>query len=115
MELGGGLFVPHPMSIIVGTQVSIGANCNLSQGVTIGVGRRGNHPGNPSIGNRVFIGPGAVIFGGVSLGDDCAVGANAVVTRPVETGTVVVGAPARCISHAGSEGYINFVLEELDA
>jgi serine O-acetyltransferase len=115
MELGGGLFVPHPLSIIVATHVSIGSNCNLSQGVTIGGDRRGSFPGKPTIGDRVFIGPGAVIFGGISLGDDCAVGANSVVTRPVEAGAVVVGVPARCISKAGSAGYINFVLEELDA
>ena len=114
MESEGGLYLPHPFAIVVNSAVSIGANCNLSHGVTIGVGNRGNHPGVPTIANRVFIGPGAVIFGGVSIGDGAAIGANAVVTRPVEAGAVVVGVPARCVSRAGSGGYINFILEDLD-
>lgn len=115
MELGGGLFLPHPCAIIVNRRVAIGANCNLSQGVTIGVGNRGSYPGVPIIGNRVFIGPGAVILGGISVGDGAAIGANAVATRPVEAGAVAVGSPARSISGEGSAGYINFVPEELDA
>ena len=114
MESEGGLYLPHPFAIVVNSAVSIGANCNLSHGVTIGVGNRGNHPGVPTIANRVFIGPGAVIFGGVSIGDGAAIGANAVVTRPVEAGAVVVGVPARCVSRAGSGGYINFTLKDPD-
>jgi serine O-acetyltransferase len=115
MELGGGLFLPHPCAIIVNSRVVMGANCNLSQGATIGVGNRGNYPGVPIIGSRVFIGPGAVILGGITVGDGAAIGANAVVTRPVEAGTVAVGSPARCVPGEGSDGYINFVPEELDA
>jgi UDP-2-acetamido-3-amino-2,3-dideoxy-glucuronate N-acetyltransferase len=41
------------------------------------------------------IGSGAVILGGVTVGEEALVGAGAVVTRDVEPGTVVVGNPAR--------------------
>jgi serine O-acetyltransferase len=59
------------------------------------------------VGDRAFIGAGAKIIGHVHLGDDCAVGANAVVTRDVPEKGVVGGIPAKLISTDGSDGYIN--------
>ena len=47
------------------------------------------------VGNDVWIGHGAVVMPGVTLGDGAVVGANAVVTRDVAPYTVVAGAPAR--------------------
>lgn len=49
------------------------------------------------IGNRVFIGVNAVVLPGVSIGNNCVVGAGAVVTRDVPSGSVVAGNPARVI------------------
>lgn len=49
------------------------------------------------IGNRVFIGYGAVIMPGVTIGDDVVIGSNAVVTKDVPPGTVVAGIPAKVI------------------
>lgn len=49
------------------------------------------------IGNFVYIGYGAVILPGVTVGDNCVVGANAVVTRDVPSGNIVAGNPARII------------------
>lgn len=109
-EIGGGLFIPHPCSIIVNRRCRIGRNCNLSQGVTIGVGNRGPRQGIPTIGDNVYIGPNAVIFGAVNVGDDVAVGANSVVTKDAPDGTVVAGAPARVISEKGSRDYVNLTL-----
>lgn len=45
------------------------------------------------------LGSGAVILGGVTIGAGATVGAGAVVTRDVEPGAVVAGAPARLLSH----------------
>lgn len=50
-----------------------------------------------SIGNRVWIGEGACILPGVSLGDGCVVGANAVVTHSFPAGSVIGGVPAKMI------------------
>src|SRR5690606_27441444 len=47
------------------------------------------------VGNDVWIGHGAVVMPGVTLGDGAVVGANAVVTHDVAPYTVVAGAPAR--------------------
>ncbi len=53
--------------------------------------------GPVSIGNNVWIGDGAVILPNTRIGDGAVIGANAVVSRDVEAGTMVAGAPARCI------------------
>jgi serine O-acetyltransferase len=103
--IGQGLYINHFGSIFVGA-VIIGENCNLSQEVTIGVAGRGSQRGMPTIGSRVYLAAGAKIFGQVSIGDDVAVGANAVVTKSIPDGAVVVGVPARIISFRGSFDFI---------
>lgn len=53
------------------------------------------------IGKRVWIGGGAIILAGVSIGDGAVVGAGSVVTKDVAAGQVVVGNPARPIDRKG--------------
>jgi serine O-acetyltransferase len=84
----------------------MGEYCNLSQGVTIGVGGRGENSGCPKLGDRVFIGPGAKILGSISIGNDVAIGANAVVTKDLPDNAVAVGVPAKIISYKGSKDFI---------
>jgi serine O-acetyltransferase len=105
--IGSGLYIGHFGGIVVNTAVVIGDNCNLSHGVTLGQVNRGPKAGCPTIGNNVYIGPGAKIIGRVQVGDAAAVGANAVVVEDVPPHSVVGGVPARVISEAGSEGYVN--------
>lgn len=105
-RIGPGLYIGHFGQIVLNPQVVMGRNCNLSQGVTLGVAKRGEAVGSPRVGDRVYLAPGAKIIGPISLGDGTAVGANAVVTRDTEPDAVVVGIPARTISTAGSRIYI---------
>ena len=51
------------------------------------------------IGDRVFLGAGAVVNMGVTIGDEAVVGAGAVVTHDVPARTVVAGVPARVVAH----------------
>ena len=106
-EIGPGFYIGHFGGIVINRRVKIGRDCNISQGVTLGISNRGENAGCPVIGDRVFIGPGAKIFGAVRIGNDVAVAANAVVTKDVPDGVTVGGVPARVINHAGSAGYIN--------
>jgi serine O-acetyltransferase len=105
-EVGKGLYIGHFGGIFLNTGVQMGEYCNLSQGVTIGVGGRGENSGCPKLGDRVFIGPGAKILGSISIGNDVAIGANAVVTKDLPDNAVAVGVPAKIISYKGSKDFI---------
>jgi serine O-acetyltransferase len=105
--IGKGLYIGHFGGVVIHGDAEIGENCNLSQGVTIGVLVRGNKTGIPKIGNRVFIGPGATLLGGITIGNDVLIGANAIVTFDVPDNAVVASPLASIISYEkGSEGYI---------
>ena len=93
LQIGGGLLLPHPQGIVINHDAVIGVNCLIFHQVTIG----SNGRGVPVIGGHVDIGAGARIIGPVRIGDHAKVGANAVVTRDVPAGAVVVGNPARLL------------------
>jgi len=107
VRIGSGFYIGHFGGIVVNPEVVIGDNCNLSHGVTLGRSNRGERAGCPRIGRNVYIGPGAKVIGRVEVGDDAAIGANAVVLEDVPAGSAVGGVPARVISPAGSQGYVN--------
>jgi serine O-acetyltransferase len=106
-EIGGGFFMPHANGIIIHIDAKIGRNCNIGQQVTVGVGGS-EVTGTPVIGDRAFLGPGAKIFGPIQIGDDVAIGANAVVLKDVPSHAVAAGIPARIISHKGSGKLVQF-------
>jgi serine O-acetyltransferase len=108
--IGPGLYIGHHGGIVINDEAEIGANCNLSQNVTIGMSVRGERKGCPIIGDRVYIGPGAVVIGKINVGSDVAIGANCVVTKNVTNNSVVVGIPGQVISLKGSKEYINHTL-----
>lgn len=79
----------------------MGEGCHISQNVTIG-GTSGKE-GVPIIGNRVFVGAGAVILGPITIGDEVTIGANAVVINDLPNNVVAVGVPAKVIkTHANA-------------
>jgi serine O-acetyltransferase len=109
-HIGPGLKIPHGGKIVIGP-ARIGGNCDVYQGVTLGgsmstsmTSNDGSRlrTGKPTLGDRVWIGPGAVIAGGVTVGDDASVGANSLLARDVPPRGVVVGVPARLVSRQGS-------------
>ena len=107
-DIGAGLHIAHFGNILVNPEAQIGTNCNLSQGVSIGITYGGKRPGAPMIGNRVYIGPNAIVIGGIELGDDAAIGAGAVVTKTVPPRAVVAGNPAQIIYYKGSFNYVQY-------
>jgi len=107
-SIGPGFYIGHFGGIVINEAVVIGRNVNISQGVTIGQSNRGERCGVPVIGEGVYIGPGAVIVGAVSVGKGSAIGANAVVTRDLCENAVAAGIPARVISTKGSAGYVQY-------
>lgn len=106
-QIGPGLYLGHFGSIVINGAAIIGKNVNVSTGVVIGQANRGNMKGTPIIGDEVYIAPGAKIIGAVRIGNNVAIGANAVVTKDVPDNAVVAGIPAKIISMDGANGYIN--------
>lgn len=87
---------PHGCTgVFISKDAVIGKDAVIFQQVTIGSntlpGTR--HPGSPVIGDGVYIGAGAKIIGGITVGDCCRVGANAVVARDMPPHSVAVCAP----------------------
>jgi serine O-acetyltransferase len=105
-QVGSGPFIGHFGGIFVNVDAVIGRNCNLSQGVTLGLAVRGKRKGVPTIGDNVYVGPGAKIIGNVKIGNNACIGANCVVTQDVPDHAVVAGVPGRILSYAGSEDYV---------
>lgn len=110
-DVGDGLFLGHPFGIDVNAGAVIGSNCNISKGVTIGRESRGKREGSPTLGNRVWVGSGAVIVGRITIGDDVLVAPNAYVNINVPSHSIVIGNPARIIpSENATEGYVNNIV-----
>jgi serine acetyltransferase len=107
-RIGVGLYIGHPGNIHFNARAFVGANCNISQGVTLGQSNRGKNKGYPVIGDGVYIGPGAKIVGAVRVGNNVAIGANCVVTKDVPDNAVVVGVPGRVISFEGAHDYVEY-------
>jgi serine O-acetyltransferase len=116
-HIGPGLAFPHGGHIVIGP-VRLGRNCDIYQGVTLGASMslddRHPRPGVPTLGDRVLVGPGAVIAGNVTVGDDAAVGAISLVVRDVPPRGVVVGVPARLVSRWGSFAQISYRGMDID-
>lgn len=106
VQVGKGLYIGHFGCIVVSNEAVIGDNVNLSQGVTVGQSNTGSSVGSPVIGSEVYIGPGAKIFGKITIGHRCAIGANCVVSKSLDQYSVVVGVPGEVISKKGSRDYI---------
>lgn len=98
----------HYGGIVISNEAVIGENCNIAQGVTIGRINKGPRKGAPKIGNRVWIGPNAVLSGNIIIGDNVLIAPLSFVNMDVPSNSVVIGNPAHIISGKTSEDYINF-------
>lgn len=92
-KIGGGIFIQHGYATIIAPH-SIGKNCWVCQGVTIGYT---NDTDCPTIGDNVTIYAGAKVLGNVIVGDNSIIAANAVVVKDVPANVIVGGIPAKII------------------
>lgn len=88
--------IDHFGGIIISGDAVFGDDCVIRNGVTVGLRNTGER-GSPVIGNRVDVGAGAKILGSIRIGDDVAIGANAVVLTDVPAHSIAVGIPARVL------------------
>ncbi len=92
--IGQRLVIEHIGGIVISGDAVFGDDCILRNGVTVGLRNRG-HSGSPTLGNRVDIGAGAKLLGPIRIGNDVAIGANAVVLCDVPDNSIAVGIPAQ--------------------
>jgi serine O-acetyltransferase len=98
-RIEGGLTVMHGFSTVVNAS-HIGRNFHVAQQVTIGWGPSGT----PTIGNNVKVYAGAIIVGGITIGDNAIIGAGTAVVKDVPADTLVVGGcPNRLIKRTDSK------------
>ena len=107
-----GLAIVHYGLLVVNPAARVGENCRIHAGVNIGGSAGFVKPGDttamaPVIGHDCYIGPGAKIFGPVTIGNSTVIGANAVVNKSFEQdGLTIAGVPARIVSQTGSYGKV---------
>ncbi len=105
IHVGAGAFMNFNCVILDVVEVTIGEKTQIGSGVQI---LTADHPRDPAIraaglesgkpvhiGRNVWIGAGALILPGVTIGDDAIIGAGSVVTRAVPSGATAFGNPAR--------------------
>jgi len=106
VNIGHSFYIGHFGGIVINSNTIIGDNCNISQGVTIGVSGLNEKRGTPILGNEVYIGANAVLAGKINIGNNVLVGACSMVKDSLPDNCVVLGVPAIIISQRGSKGYI---------
>lgn len=109
LEVGRRTYIGEFNNIrCAGAPIRIGADCLVSQHVSIVGSNHGIAPGTPivdqpwtgsgvTIGDDVWLGAGVVVLPGADIGDGCVVAANSTVRGRIEPGSVVAGSPARVI------------------
>lgn len=101
-----GLCLAHAGTVIVNGNTRIGRNCRIHASVVIGNLPSGNEGDPelcvPQIGDNVYIGPGAKLFGKIKVGNNVRIAANAVVNKDIPDNVTVGGVPARVISQKSS-------------
>ena len=103
-SLGAGTIVSAAQSVEIGSRVTIAARVlvtdhqHMKADTRLAIAEQGITEARPvRVRDGAWLGVHAVIMPGVTIGENAVVGANSVVTRSVEPGATVVGAPARLI------------------
>lgn len=92
----GNVVFRHPTGIVIGGGAVLADGVIIHQNVTLGALRfdekeKRGIPCNQVVGENTIIGCGAKILGDVTIGKNCMIGANSVVTKNVPDNTTVVG------------------------
>lgn len=89
---GPGLCIVHYGTIVVSPFSKVGANCRIHPSTSIG-----DKDGAPTLGDNVYIGPGAKLYGNITIGDNVKIGANSVVNKSFPSDVTIVGVPAKIL------------------
>ena len=102
--IGPGLAITHGWGLVVNEGATIGANVTLFQGVTLGRSDRWDRDGRrislfPTIEDEVWIGPHAIVVGGITVGRGSRIAGGAFVNKNVPAYSLVLGNPAEVVKN----------------
>lgn len=95
--IGRRLFIDHGMGIVIGETATIGDDCTIYHGVTLGGTGKDKLKRHPDLGNNVMVGCGAKVLGPIKIGDNVKIGANAVVISDLPNDVTIVGVPGKIV------------------
>lgn len=102
-RIGPGFYIGHYGGIFISSAVRIGGRFTVSQQVVIGLAGHGENRGCPTIGNNVYIAPGAKLYGKITIGDNVKIGPNAVVNQDLPDNAIAVLDPGfKIVSFKGN-------------
>lgn len=95
-SLGPGVGLFHPMGIFIGPMVTMGKCCNIGPNVFIGANREPDDPEDyPVLGDYVILGAATQVYGGIVVGDRVRIGPGAVLFKDVPDGYIVLSPTSR--------------------
>jgi serine O-acetyltransferase len=100
-QIGIGIMLDHGTGIVIGETATLGDNCSLLQGVTLGGTGKESGDRHPKVGANVMIGAGAKVLGNIKVGNCCRIASGSVVLKDVPPETTVAGVPAKVVGPAG--------------
>jgi serine O-acetyltransferase len=112
-RIGIGIMLDHGTAIVIGETATVGDNCSILQGVTLGGTGKETGDRHPKIGDSVLIGAGANVLGNIRVGHCSKIAAGSVVLKEVPPNTTVAGVPAKVIGPAGCPEPARFMDQRL--
>ncbi|MBR1983694.1 MAG: serine O-acetyltransferase [Clostridia bacterium] len=97
-----GIFIDHGEGVVIGETAVVETGCVIYQGVTLGgTGKDKGKKRHPTIKHDCIISAGAKILGGITVHENCKIGASSVVLKDVPANSTVVGIPGKIIKRNG--------------
>ncbi|HAR62745.1 MAG: serine O-acetyltransferase [Candidatus Margulisiibacteriota bacterium] len=107
-KIGKYFFIDHGMGVVIGETAEIGDNVIIYHQVTLGGTGKEKGKRHPTVGNNVIIGAGAKVLGAIKIGNNCKIGADAVVIKDVPNNSTIVGDIGRIVSKKDKNQLLDF-------
>ncbi len=96
-KIGRRVVIDHGIGVVIGETSEVGNDVLIYQGVTLGGTGKETGKRHPTIGNGVVIGAGAKVLGSKTIGDNCRIGAEALVVSDMPPNSTTVNLKSRIV------------------
>ncbi len=101
--IGRGIMIDHAHNLVIGETASVGDDCSLLHGVTLGGTGKAQGDRHPKVRRGVLLGAGATVLGNIEIGECARVASGSVVLHDVPSNRTVAGVPAKVVGFAGCD------------